>query len=475
MTRRLTAVALALALAGAGFAAAPPAAHAQVPPSALKNAQGLPSLSPIIKQVTPAVVNISTRGVIKRKVQGPFMNPLFQQFFGTPPNQTMEQPFESLGSGVIVNANKGYILTNYHVIRDAKKITVTLYDNRTFNAKVVGKDPATDIAVVQIKAKDLHQVQLGDSSELNVGDYVIAIGNPLGLEHTATFGIVSAIGRPNIGGDRSEDGMGGAEIGEYDDFIQTDAAINPGNSGGPLVNLKGQLIGLNAAIATNNGGNIGIGFAIPVDMAKTVMNQLIKYGKVKRGQLGVSVQNLTPELAKQFNLKAGEGGALVAQVVKGSAAAKAGIKQGDVITEVNGKHVRNPAMLASYVAIQRVGTPLTLTVYRDGKKMTIHAKVGKKTAQPGSSVGGHARLGATFSNITQNSPLYGQVRGVVVSNVDPNGAAAQAGLQKGDVITAVDRHPIKNVSEFKEMLARTKGPWLLTVQHGNAVFFRVIR
>jgi len=475
MTRRLTAVVLAFALAGAGFAAAP-AAHAQVPPSALKNSQGLPSLSPVIKQVSPAVVNISTRGVIKRKVHGPFMNPLFQQFFGTAPNQTMEQPFESLGSGVIVNAAKGYILTNYHVIRDAKKITVRLHDNRTFDAKVVGKDPATDIAVVKINAKNLTQVELGDSSNLEVGDYVIAIGNPLGLEHTATFGIVSAIGRPNLGGSRSEGGMNEGNIGQYDDFIQTDAAINPGNSGGPLVNLRGQLIGLNAAIATNNGGNIGIGFAIPVDMAKTVMQQLIKYGKVKRGQLGVEVQNLTPELAQQFNLKAGEGGALVAQVVKGSAADKAGLKQGDVITEVNGKPVRNPSMLASYVAIQRVGTPLTLTVYRDGKKMTIHAKVGKKVEQAGQTTGGgHAQLGATFSDIGQNSPMYGKVQGVVVSKVDPNGAAAQAGLRPGDVVTAVDRHPIKNVAEFKQMIARTKGPWLLTVQRDNSVFFRVIR
>lgn len=476
MTRRISTLFLALAFIATLGVVMVPAARAQVPPVALKNAQGLPSLAPIIKKVTPAVVNISTRGVIKRHIQGPFMNPLFQQFFGTPPNQTMEEPFESLGSGVIVNAKKGYILTNYHVIRDAKKITVTLYDNRTFSAKVVGKDPATDIAVVQIKAKDLTQAPLGKSSQLQVGDYVIAIGNPLGLEHTATFGIVSAIGRPNTG-EQGPNGMSEGNIGQYDDFIQTDAAINPGNSGGPLVNLRGQVIGLNTAIATTNGGNIGIGFAIPVDMARVVMDQLIKYGKVERGQLGVEVQNLTPALAKQFNLKPGQGGALVAQVVKGSAAAKAGLKQGDVITDVNGEHVRNSSMLASYIAIQRVGTPLTLTVYRNGKKMMIHAKVGKKTGQSKGSMssGGQAKLGATFSNIDENSPLYGQVQGVVVSSVQRDGAAAQAGLQSGDVVIAVDRHGVRNLAEFRDALSRFKAPWLLTVRRGNGVFFTTIQ
>ncbi|MGH7691062.1 MAG: DegQ family serine endoprotease, partial [Gemmatimonadaceae bacterium] len=458
MTRRSISLALSFVLlSGIAFSAA----QAAVPPAALPNASGLPSLAPIIKNASPAVVNISTTGVIKRTIQSPFMSPLFQQFFGVQPNQTMEQPFQSLGSGVIVNAQKGYILTNYHVIQDAKTISVTLYDNRTFKAKIIGSDPDTDIAVVQIDAKNLTQLPLGNSTNLQVGDYVVAIGNPFGLEHTATFGIVSALGRP---GGASGPG-GGAPVGKLDNYIQTDAAINPGNSGGALINLNGQLIGINSAIATNNGGNIGIGFAIPVNMAKAVMEQLIQYGKVDRGVLGVYVQNLTPALAQQFKLPAGQGGALVTQVVKGSAADKAGIQQGDVITEVNGQPVSDPSALASYVAIQHVGTELNLTIYRNGKKMTVSAKTA--AAPAGSSAaaaqgGGHQQLGATFGNLDQNSPLYGQVQGVVVTNVQPNGLADQAGLQQGDVIVAVNRRPITNLAQFHEALNSYKGTLLFT-------------
>ncbi len=477
MKHRLIAPTLCLALL---LGALPVAAQAQMPPpAAMKNAQGVPSLAPMIKQVTPAVVNIATRGVIKRRVQGPFMSPLFQQFFGVPQNQTMEQPFESLGSGIIVNAKKGYILTNYHVIRDAKTITVTLYDNRNFKAKIVGDDPSTDIAVVQIKAKHLTQIDLGNSNDLQVGDYVVAIGNPLGLRHTATFGIVSALGRANTGG--TQDGSGGeSEIGKFDNFIQTDAAINPGNSGGPLVNLRGQLVGVNTAIETTNGGNIGIGFAIPVDMAKAVMEQLIKYGKVKRGELGVYAQDLNPELAQQFNLKPGTGGALITQVVKGSAASKAGLKQGDIITEINGQKVTDASMLQSYMAIQRVGTPLTIKVYRNGKPMTVHAKVGKRTSGENGNGGGgptntQEQLGASFSNIGKDSPLYGHVHGVVVTNVKQGDAADDAGLQPGDVITDIDHRPIRDLAQFNQALQVYKGKTvLLTVRRGNYIHFTTI-
>ncbi len=478
MTKRLIAPLLCLALAtGAAFAPAV-AAHAEMPPpAALKNAEGLPSLAPVIKKITPAVVNISTSGVIKRRIQGPFMSPLFRQFFGVPQNQTMEQPFVSLGSGIIVNAQKGFILTNYHVIRDAKQITVTLYDNRTFKAKVIGDDPSTDIAIVQIKAKDLTQISLGKSSNLEVGDYVVAIGNPLGLQHTATFGIVSALGRPNAGGTNDGDG-GESGIGKYDDFIQTDAAINPGNSGGPLVNLRGELVGVNTAIATTNGGNIGIGFAIPVDMAKAVMEQLIKYGKVERGELGVYIQALTPELAKQFNLTPGQGGALVAQVKKGSAAAKAGLKQGDVITEVNGDKVRGPAMLQSYIGILRVGTEVTLQVYRNGKPLTIHAKIGKRSNTGTGSSNGmneNRKLGATFGNIGKDSPLYGQIHGVQVTQVTPNEAAAQAGLQPGDVIVDAAHRRVTSLAQFNQILAAYKGHTvLLKVVRNDQVFFTTL-
>jgi serine protease Do/serine protease DegQ len=472
MKRRLSAIAFTLFLL-AGFGAAG-AAQAAVPAPAV-DSQGLPSLAPTIKKVMPAVVNISTQGVIKRKVQGPYMPPLFRQFFGMGPRgQTVREPFESLGSGVIVNAQKGYVLTNYHVIRDAKKIMVTLYDNRQFKAKIIGDYPAADLAVVQIKASDLHQITLGDSSNLQVGDYVIAIGNPLGhLHNTATFGIVSALGRPSPG---ASGPGGGKPVGQLDNYIQTDAAVNPGNSGGALINLKGELVGINSAIATNTGTNIGIGFAIPINFAKTVMQQLIKYGKIEHGVLGVVIQQLSPAMAKQFDLPNGTQGALIGQVVKDSAAAKAGLKPGDVITAVNGKPIKNQQQLVSYISIRRAGTPLTLTVYRDGKKKTIHAKIGKATTETSAAAGGHPQLGATFANISQNSPLYGQVKGVEVEKVQPNGAAANAHLQPGDVIVAVQRKPVHNLAQFKQALAQNKNKTLLfTVRRGNQQFFVLIR
>ncbi|MDN5865565.1 MAG: DegQ family serine endoprotease [Gammaproteobacteria bacterium] len=456
-----------LFLAAVGFGAAQPAS------AEMLNSSGMPSLAPVIKQVTPAVVNISTRGVVKRKVRGPFMSPLFRQFFGIPENgRTISRVFTSLGSGVIIDAEKGYILTNYHVIRDAKKITVTLYDNRQFQAKVIGSDPASDIAVVQIDADDLHQIALGDSSQLQVGDYVVAIGNPLGFEHTATFGIISGLSRPGGASGR----FGGQPVGTLDNYIQTDAAINPGNSGGALINLRGQLVGINAAIATTNGGNIGIGFAIPVNMAKVVMQQLIKYGEVKHGVLGVYIQPLSPALAKQFGLSSETKGALVTKVMEDSAADKAGLKQGDVITAVNGHPVVSANALSSYIGIRRAGTPLTLTVYRDGEKMTIHAKIGESSNDANTADGGHHELGATFGNLTKKSPLYGEVQGVVVETVDPNGAAAMARLRPGDVITAVNRHAVENLDEFKKLLERYKGEsLLLKVRRGNGIFFTVIR
>lgn len=442
-------------------------AWASVPASAAEASGQMPSLAPVIKKVTPAVVNISTRGVIKRQVQGPFMNPLLQQFFGISPNQTMEQPFQSLGSGVIINASKGYVLTNYHVIHDANKITVTLHDGRSFTAKVVGSDKKTDLAVVQIKGKNLTAIQLGNSANLQVGDFVVAIGEPFGLKYTATFGIVSALGRTS---DTVKD-----PYGALDNFIQTDAAINPGNSGGALINLKGQLVGINTAIATTGGGNIGIGFAIPVNTAKVVANQLIKYGKVNRGELGVYVQPLTPALAKSFKIKHHWKGAVITQVVPHSQAAKAGLKQGDVIVGVNGRQVNDAADLQSYIGNLRVGTPLTLQIYRNGKERTVHAKVGKKQKSSSMESTSPGKLGASFSNLKESSPLYGQIRGVEVTNVKRDSPAYEAGLQPGDVITAVNRHPVHNLAQFRQALETYKGQLLLTVHRGNGIFFTTIR
>ncbi|MGH8283212.1 MAG: DegQ family serine endoprotease [Gammaproteobacteria bacterium] len=440
---------------------APFIASAHMPPPFV-DGQPVPTLAPIVKRVSPAVVNVSTSGHVTMQ-QNPFFNdPFFQQFFGMP-NQPMQRNFQALGSGVIVDAAKGYILTNNHVIENADKITVTLYDGRSFKAKVVGRDPDTDIAVLQIKANDLTQIPLGNSAALQAGDFVIAIGNPFGLSHTVTAGIVSAKGRTQV------------QDGKYSDFIQTDAAINPGNSGGALVNLEGQLVGINTMIVTSGGsrGNLGIGFAIPINMAKGVMDQLIKYGKVERGILGVNVQTLTPELAQALNIPQKQG-AVVMQVVPGSQAEKAGIKPNDVIVSVNGSPVTSAADLSNAIGAMRVGTALTLGVIRNGKTITINAKIGKQQSEQIASSEHPQLRGITVSNLNESSPLYGQVKGVLVTGVDPNSEAYMAGLRQGDVITAVNRETVANVAEFRKALSHINGPVALRVRHNDQIFYIVL-
>jgi len=435
---------------------------AHMPPPFVQG-QPVPTLAPIIKRVSPAVVNISTSGHVTLQ-QSPFFNdPFFQQFFGMPNQPSMQQNFRALGSGVIVDAAKGYILTNNHVIENADKITVTLYDNRSFKAKVIGRDPDTDIAVLQIKADGLTQIPLGDSDSLQVGDFVVAIGNPFGLNQTVTAGIVSAKGRTQV------------QDGKYSDFIQTDASINPGNSGGALVNLEGQLVGINTMIVTSGGssGNLGIGFAIPIDMAKSVMNQLIKYGKVERGVLGVQVQSLTPELAQALKLPQNQG-AVVNQVVPGSEAEKAGIKSGDVIVSINGNPMASAADLSNTIGIMRVGATLTLGIIRDGNPMTIHAKIGKQQSEQVASSEHPQLRGITVSNLNESSPLYGQVKGVLVTGVDPNSGAYTAGLRQSDVITAVNREAVADVAQFRKALGKISGAVALRVRRNDRIFYLVL-
>src|SRR5277367_2447598 len=321
----------ALIISGPAFAAVPAPAVEAAP---------MPSLAPMVKRVSPAVVNIATRGTVKEEPgqRNPLLDdPFFRRFFDSPPDsKPRERQFQSAGSGVIVDAKNGYIITNHHVVENASEITITLLDNRTFSAKVIGSDEGADIAVLQVKQPNLVAMPLGDSAKLEVGDYVVAIGNPFGLQHTVTAGIVSALGRNGI----SPDG--------YEDFIQTDASINPGNSGGALVNLRGELVGINSAILTGTGSNIGIGFAIPVNMVKSSMEQLIKYGQVKRGVLGVQLYNVTPDIAKEFGLTETTG-ALVAGVAQGSAADRAGIKTGDIIVSLNGVNMKNSGELRNAI------------------------------------------------------------------------------------------------------------------------------
>ena len=444
----------------------PLTASAHMPPPFVQG-QPVPTLAPIVKRIAPAVVNVSTTGHVTMQ-QSPFFNdPFFQQFFGGMPNQPVERNYQALGSGVIVDAAKGYILTNNHVIAEgghvADKITVTLYDNRTYKAKVIGRDPDTDIAVLQIDAKHLTQISLGNSDNLQVGDFVIAIGNPFGLNQTVTAGIVSAKGRTQV------------RDGEYSDFIQTDASINPGNSGGALVNLEGQLVGINTMIVTSGAsrGNLGIGFAIPINMARSVMEQLIKYGKVDRGVLGVYMQNVTPDLAQALKLPRSEG-AIIMRVIPGSEAAKAGLQPNDVIVSIDGNPVQSGDDLRNTIGVMRVGTKISLGIIRNGHSMTVHAVIGKKQSTEIASTGRPEMHGISVSNMNQSSPLYGQVKGVLVTGVNPDSDAYMAGLRQGDVITAVNREPVANVEEFRKAMSATHGAVALRVRHNDQVFYLVL-
>jgi len=419
----------------------------------------LPSLAPMVKRVSPAVVNIATRGTIKEQgSRNPLLDdPFFRRFFDVPPDQgPRERKFQSAGSGVIVDAKNGYIITNHHVIENASEITVTLLDNRSFTAKVIGSDEGSDIAVLQAKQPNLTAMSLGDSSRLEVGDYVVAIGNPFGLQHTVTFGIVSALGRSGI----NPDG--------YEDFIQTDASINPGNSGGALMNLRGELEGINSAILSRSGGNIGIGFAIPVNMVKSVMDQLVRYGKVKRGVLGVNIYDVTPDVAKEFGLNESRG-ALVASVIPGSAADKAGVRTGDIIISINGTNTKGAGELRATIGLLRVGDKVEIGLLRDGKPLRVTAIIGERSdaeADDATAVN-RALEGADLADA-------GNEGGVVVRSVQDGSPAAQAGLRSNDIIMAVGRTRVANLRQFREAMKGAKVAFL-NIRRGNATLLVPIR
>lgn len=348
----------------AALASLPAAATASLP-GAAGSSSPLPSLAPMVKRVSPAVVNIATRGEVEEQApHNPLMDdPFFRRFFDIPSeSEPRRRQFQSAGSGVIVDAANGYIITNFHVIENADAITVTLLDDRSFPAKIIGIDKGADLALLQARQPDLVALTLGDSARLEVGDFVVAIGNPFGLQHTVTAGIVSALGRSGI------------NPGGYEDFIQTDASINPGNSGGALVDLRGELIGINSAILSGSGGNIGIGFAIPVNIVKSVMGQLIQFGQVRRGVLGVNIYDVTAEVAREYGLPE-HSGAWVANVAQGSPAERAGVAKGDIITSLNGIRMKGAGQLRNAIGLLRVGDQVQIDLLHDGKARRVNALI----------------------------------------------------------------------------------------------------
>jgi len=426
----------------------------------------VPSLAPMIKRVSPAVVNIATKVNVSTQ-RNPLMDdPFFRRFFDIPDQAPRQRQAQAAGSGVIVDAKNGYIITNHHVVEGATEVTVTLVDNRTVKAEIVGSDKGSDIALLKVKAANLVEMPLGDSSKTEVGDYVVAIGNPFGLgtQHTVTSGIVSALGRTGINPEGRADA--------YEDFIQTDAAINPGNSGGALVNLSGELIGINAAILSGSGGNIGIGFAIPSNMVKSVMDQLVKYKVVKRGRLGIGLRDLTPELAQSFGLSEDTTGVLVGEVMENSPAEKAGIKVTDVITAVNGKTVTNGAELRNLIGLMRIGDKVEVTLLRDGKPRRVTATIGEADTNVASSGGSSG--GATESNPgLEGAELANGDGGVVVRSVVPRSPAAQQGLRANDLIIAVGRTRVAKMTELRAATEKANA-FALTIRRGNATVVVVI-
>jgi len=417
----------------------------------------LPSLAPMLKAVNPAVVNIAT--YTKQEMNNPLLNdPFFRHFFDIPEQQQRQpqQRQRSAGSGVIVDAGKGTVITNHHVINGADEIQVVLHDGRSFAAELVGSDPEVDIAVLKIEANNLTQLSMSNSDQLQVGDFVVAIGNPFGLGQTVTTGIVSAMGRTGLG------------IEGYEDFIQTDASINPGNSGGALVNLRGELVGINTAIIAPAGGNVGIGFAIPINMARGSLDQILDHGSVKRGQIGISIQDVTPDLQEAFGLKNGQLGVLVTGVAEKSEAEKAGLKPGDVITAVDGRTTNSTGALRNAIGVRKIGDTVKITYIRDGKEKTVKCKVG----DPGSGFAGAGKSHPLLEGIQFDDHPDG---GVVVSRIVPRSPAAGSGLQVGDRILGANRARVNDLADFNKIVGQSGDSVLLHVQRGRGTFYLVIR
>ncbi|NOS87574.1 MAG: DegQ family serine endoprotease [Methylococcaceae bacterium] len=431
-----------------------PAVAGPLPP--FVNGQALPSLAPMLETSMPAVVNISTSTNIQVNDNPLMQDPYFRQFFDVP-SPSRQQQKNSLGSGVIIDSKQGLVLTNNHVIDKADKIKVTLTDGRQLNAELVGTDPEADIAVIRIPAQNLTQLPIADSSQLKVGDFVVAIGNPFGLGQTVTSGIISALGRSGLG------------IEGYEDFIQTDASINPGNSGGALVNLRGELIGMNTAILAPTGGNVGIGFAIPTNMIMPIKDSLVKHGEVRRGLLGVSTQDLTPELVAAFNLD-NKQGAAINRIENDSPAAKAGLEPGDVIVAANNRPVKNSQDIRNIVGLLQIGDKVTIDYYRGNEKKSAVAVIGEQeqTLLAGEKL--HSLLQGTILGATQKD----QVEGVLIEKIHTSSYPWRVGLRPGDIIVSANRYRTHNLDELKQVVD-PNSPLLINLQRGQEGFFVVLR
>ena len=418
----------------------------------------LPSLAPMVETVLPAVVNISTRGRVSMRENPLMQDPFFRRFFGAPETQPRERQTSSLGSGVIIDAAAGHVVTNQHVIGNADEITVRLHDGRSVQAEVIGSDPNADIAVIKIPAQGLTAIDLGNSDRLRVGDFVVAIGNPFGLGQTVTSGIVSALGRSGLG------------IEDYEDFIQTDASINMGNSGGALVNLRGELIGVNTAIVGPSGGTVGIGFAIPINMVLGLTRQIVEFGEVRRGRLGVVIQDLTRDLAEAFGIDT-EHGAVIAQVMPDSAAADAGLKEADVITAVNERPVKGATDLRNIIGLSRSDEEVEIEYFRNRQQMTVRVKL--RPAEVAIGLGEKISQHLTGATLTDSED--GELAGVRVTEVEARSPAWKAGLRKNDLIVSINRERVKNIDDARQVVSKHSAGVLLQIKRGDSALFLAIR
>lgn len=434
------------------------AARVQAGLPAIVDGAPLPSLAPMVETVLPAVVNISTRGRVSMRENPLMQDPFFRRFFGAPETQPRERQTSSLGSGVIIDAAAGHVVTNQHVIGNADEITVRLHDGRSVQAEVIGSDPNADIAVIKIPAQGLTAIDLGNSDRLRVGDFVVAIGNPFGLGQTVTSGIVSALGRSGLG------------IEDYEDFIQTDASINMGNSGGALVNLRGELIGVNTAIVGPSGGNVGIGFAIPINMVLGLTRQIVEFGEVRRGRLGVVIQDLTRDLAEAFGIDT-EHGAVIAQVMPDSAAADAGLKEADVITAVNERPVKGATDLRNIIGLSRSDEEVEIEYFRNRQQMTVRVKL--RPAEVAIGLGEKISQHLTGATLTDSED--GELAGVRVTEVEVRSPAWKAGLRKNDLIVSINRERVKNIDDARQVVSKHSAGVLLQIKRGDSALFLAIR